>query len=298
MAPSCLHNTAMEIRPFRDSDAPLLVALAASCARGETDFVLNPYWETEDELRCEFERFGIEPEEHVLVADAGDGQVQGLAGFLRRPDASAAGMFCPIVKRDERGRGVGGELLRATQRLGVERLGIRLMTAGIGTRNRAGYSLLTSHGFRPMGQAFLMRCDARPSAPAPPIEGITLAEGSLEDADDILDTLGVAAGHHQRQWLAAADDGLQHHLVAAQQSVLGQLELAEAIVPIGVGPREVEHQLGSIQRQLRQRVGQGLQISFVFRAVWQRDVEVAARFVEGEVPLAVHREGEHAIVIG
>jgi hypothetical protein len=51
----------MEIRPFRDSDAPLLAALAASCARGETDFVLNPYWETEDELRSEFERFGIEP---------------------------------------------------------------------------------------------------------------------------------------------------------------------------------------------------------------------------------------------
>jgi ribosomal protein S18 acetylase RimI-like enzyme len=216
MTPDTLHNTAVEIRPFRDSDAAELVALAASCARGETDFVLNPYWETEDELRSEFERFGIEPEEHVLVADAGDGEVLGLAGFLRRPEASAAGMFCPIVKRDERGRGVGGELLRAAQRLGVERLGIRLMTAGIGTRNRAGYSLLTSHGFRPMGQAFLMRCDARPSAPAPPVEGLSLAEGGLEDADEILE-IYATCGFESRSpeaMRAAMRDGRHAHAVA------------------------------------------------------------------------------------
>jgi ribosomal protein S18 acetylase RimI-like enzyme len=123
------------------------------------------------------------------------------------------------VKRDERGRGVGGELLRATQRLGVERLGIRLMTAGIGTRNRGGYSLLTSHGFRPMGQAFLMRCDARPSAPAPPIEGITLAEGSLEDADDILE-IYQACGFEQRSpeaMRAAMQDGRHAHALARHE---------------------------------------------------------------------------------
>ena len=152
----------MQIRPFRQQDAPALVELSLECARGETDFVLNPLWESEDELSAEFGRLGIAPADHVLVADAGAGEVVGLAGFVRRPGADAAGMFCPIVRRGERGRGVGGELLRAALRLGRDELGIRLMSAGIATRNRAGYSLLTSHGFRPVRQAFLMKCESAP----------------------------------------------------------------------------------------------------------------------------------------
>ena len=176
MASSRRHTIAMPIRPFRPDDTPALAALALECARGETDFVLNPYWETVEEFNTEFERFGIDPTEHLLVADAGDlGEVQGLAGFLRHPGATTAGMFCPIVKRGERGHGLGGELLRGAQRLGAEKLGIKLATAGIGTRNRAGYSLLTSHGFRPMRQAFLMKCDAAPQVPPSPIEGLTRA---------------------------------------------------------------------------------------------------------------------------
>ena len=81
----------MGIRPFRAEDAAALAALSAGCARGESDFVLNPYWETEEELFTEFDRFGIRPEDHLLVADAGDGEVLGLVGFLRQPGASAAG---------------------------------------------------------------------------------------------------------------------------------------------------------------------------------------------------------------
>ena len=95
----------MKVRSFRPEDMAALVELSLDCARGENDFVLNPLWENEAELTAEFERFGIEPAEHVLVADAGDGEVLGLAGFLRQAGSSAAGMFCPIVKRGERGRG-------------------------------------------------------------------------------------------------------------------------------------------------------------------------------------------------
>ncbi|MEE8476437.1 MAG: hypothetical protein V3T01_13840, partial [Myxococcota bacterium] len=91
----------MGIRPFRPEDAAPLAALAMSCARGENDFVLNPYWESEDELFAEFDRFEIRPEDHLLVADD-DGDVVGLGGFLRRPDATSAGMFCPIVDRSRR----------------------------------------------------------------------------------------------------------------------------------------------------------------------------------------------------
>src|SRR5262249_25584437 len=103
----------VEIRPFQSPDAPALAELSAWCAGGEADFVLTPGWESERELFAEFERFGIEPAEHLLVADAGDGELLGLAGFLRQPKAQTAGLFCPIVKKSARGRGHGGELLRA-----------------------------------------------------------------------------------------------------------------------------------------------------------------------------------------
>ena len=167
----------MKIRPFQPSDAPALAELSAWCARGEVDFVLNPCWETEAELLAEFGRFGIEPAEHLIVADAGDGEMLGLAGYLRQPKATTAALLCPIVKRSARGRGLGGEILRGALRLGGA-LGVQLATAAIGTRNRAGYSLLTSHGFRPVRQHFLMRCNA-PQPGEPP-----LAAAFGEAADD------------------------------------------------------------------------------------------------------------------
>jgi ribosomal protein S18 acetylase RimI-like enzyme len=196
----------VEIRPFRPPDAPALAELSAWCARGETDFVLNPLWESEAELTAEFERFGIDPQQHLLVADAGDGEVLGLAGFLRRPGAAEAGLCCPIVKRAARGRGVGGELLRAARDHGRDRLGIKLATAGIGTRNRAGYSLLTSHGFRPVRQHFLMRCDRRPELPALPLEGLVLEPASPADAEALL-AVYRACGFAERSL-----DGMQRAL--------------------------------------------------------------------------------------
>ena len=159
--PAEAHEALREKR--QDPDAAALAELSTYCARGETDFVLNPYWQSEAELLAEFERFGISPEEHLLVADGGGGDILGLVGFLRRPGAKEAGMCVPIVKRGERGKGVGGELLRAARQHAREVLGIRLATAGIGTRNRAGYSLLTSLGFRPVRQHFLMRCNESPA---------------------------------------------------------------------------------------------------------------------------------------
>ena len=119
----------MPIRNFRADDAGSLATLSRDCARGEADFVLNPLWETPEELFAEFDRFDIDPEAHLLVADDGDGEVLGLGGFLRQPRASVAGMFCPIVRRSERGRGLGGELLRAAQTLGAEKLGLKLLIA-------------------------------------------------------------------------------------------------------------------------------------------------------------------------
>jgi ribosomal protein S18 acetylase RimI-like enzyme len=218
----------MEIRAFRREDTEALVELSLDCARGETDFVLNPYWESPDELYAEFDRLGIDPESHVLVADAGDGEVLGLVGFLRQAGAGEAGMFCPIVKRGERGRGLGGELLRAAQKLGTDTLGIRFMSAGIGTRNRAGYSLLTSHGFRPVRQAFLMLCEEAPAEERTRSPGLVFEDAKPEDADAIL-SIYAECGFEERSpetMRGMLEDGRHAHAVARDgQRVVAFTEL-------------------------------------------------------------------------
>jgi len=242
----------MEIRPFQPADAPALVELSAWCARGENDFVLNPYWEREDELFAEFERFGIEPAEHLLVADSGDGERLGLAGFLRLAKSPAAALFCPIVKRSARGRGLGGELLRAALRLG-ESLDIELATAAIGTRNRAGYSLLTSHGFRPLRQHFLMRCNA-PQAAEPPLAGIAFSEARADDARAILAIYEVCGfeprGPEAMERLLS--DGRHQHAVARHEGrVVAFVELETHwprrawVAFVGVAPELRDRGLGS-----------------------------------------------------
>jgi len=216
----------MPIRPFRAEDAGALAALSCSCARGESDFVLNPLWESERDLFAEFERHGVEPEEHLLVAEAGDGRVEGCVGFVRRPRALAAGLVCPIVAREARGHGVGGELLRAALAHGCDRLGVKVVSAAIGVRNRAGYALLTALGFRPTRQHFLMRLDAKPASPPTsrgaaaraPVEGLVLAPAEPEDADAIL-ALYRACGFEARSeaaMRAALGDGSHAHAVARQ----------------------------------------------------------------------------------
>jgi ribosomal protein S18 acetylase RimI-like enzyme len=205
----------MPIRPFQKEDAAALVALSRECSRGEIDFVLNPFWEEEPELFAEFARFEIEPQEHLLVADAGDGEVQGLVGFLRGPGAHAAGMFCPIVRRSERGRGLGGELLRAALAR-APALGIVLLTAGVGTRNRAGYALLTSHGFRPVRQVFLMRCTTAPTPP--PLPELDFEPARSDDADAI-GAVYASCGFEPRsaeQMRSVLGDGRHDHVVARQ----------------------------------------------------------------------------------
>jgi ribosomal protein S18 acetylase RimI-like enzyme len=180
----------MPIRRFRAGDTGAVVQLSAACARSEADFVLNPLWESEDEFHAEFERHEIHPEEHVLVAEGMSGEILGLTGFLRFPSAREGGLLCPIVAKSERGRGLGGQLLRAALELG-RRLGLGVVTAGLGTRNRAGFALLTALGFRPVRQHFLMRCEARPTvAPTP---GFTLEDGKPDDAAAI-HQLHVACG--------------------------------------------------------------------------------------------------------
>jgi len=242
------------IRAFRPEDAPALVKLSIACARGETDFVMNPFWETEDELFAEFERFGIDPCEHLLVSESDDAEPSGLVGFVRQPGAPTAGFYCPIVTRSERRRGLGGELLRAAQELGRNRLGILLATAAIGTRNRAGYSLLSSHGFRPVRQHFLLRCDAAPAEGAElPTETI-LEPATPEDAEAILDVYHACGfeARSREEMRSAMSDGRHEHAVARNAGrVVAFTELDTHwprrvwVAFVGVMPEQRDRGLGS-----------------------------------------------------
>lgn len=218
----------MEIRPFRREDAPALVALSAACARSESDYVLNPAWLDEEELFAEFRRHRIAPEEHLLVADSGGGAVVGLVGFLREPGWQAAGLYVPIVDRNERGHGLGGELLRAALGLGVGQLGLRIVSASVGARNHAGYSLLASAGFRPARQHVVLRCDALPKGDAPALAGLEVEPAGPDHAAGIL-AVYAACGFEPRsleEEAAVLRDPLRPTLVASLDGrVVGFAEL-------------------------------------------------------------------------
>ncbi len=209
----------MGIRPFRSSDAEPLADLSAGCLKGETDFALNPLWETEGELRAEFDRLGIAPEEHLLVAEDDAGAPIGMVGFLRRPGDGQAGLVAPVVKRDLRGEGLGGELLRAALERGKQ-LGIGLVTGAVGTRNRAGYALLTSLGFQSLRQHFMMRCDERPALVDLPVEGLVLETAKPDDADAIHE-IYQASNFDEVRTRERIDevlgDGIHFHAVARHQ---------------------------------------------------------------------------------
>jgi len=209
----------MKIRAFQRDDAGPLAELSASCLKGETDFVLNPLWETSDELFAEFERFGVAPEQSLLVAENDAGRPAGLAGLLRRPGARDAGLVAPVVGRTLRGQGVGGDLLRATLEL-ARRVGVATLTGAIGTRNRSGYSLLTGLGFQPLRQHFMMRCDERPATVNLPIPGLTLETAKPEDADAILalyDSSGFDEARGADRMSRVIEDGIHFHAVARRE---------------------------------------------------------------------------------
>jgi ribosomal protein S18 acetylase RimI-like enzyme len=241
----------MPIRPFRAEDASAVAALSAACAKNENDFVLNPLWETEVEFRAEFERHGTSPEQHLLVAEGMSGEILGLAGFLRFPEAKEGGLLCPVVAKAERGHGLGGQLLRAALELGKRR-GIGFATAGLGTRNRAGFALLTAFGFRPVRQHFLMRCEKRPAAELP--EGFVIEPAQPADAEAIHklhNDCGLAPRSHADVERAFAD-GRHAFSVARRGGELAAFVDLEIYWPtrawvsfVGVSPALRDHGLGS-----------------------------------------------------
>src|SRR5262245_29271218 len=241
----------MPIRPFRDADASAVAQLSAACARSEADFVLNPLWETEAEFRAEFARHGTAPQQHVLVAEGVSNEILGLSGFLRFAGAREGGLICPVVAKAERGHGLGGQLLRAALDHG-RRLGIGFATAGLGTRNRAGFALLTAFGFRPVRQHFLMRCDKKPSFELP--EGFVVEAARPADAEAIHklhNDCGLAERSHA-EVERAFEDGGHAFAVARRGGELAAFVDLEIYWPtrvwvsfVGVSPALRDHGLGT-----------------------------------------------------
>jgi ribosomal protein S18 acetylase RimI-like enzyme len=223
-----VYDGSVQLRPFRAGDAPALARLASSYARGEADFVLHPLWETADELYAEFDRHGISPEDHLVVADGGAGEALGMAGVLRFPGDTGAAVIAPVVERRERGKGAGGELLRAALDL-AKREGVKLASAAVGSRNRSGYALLAAYGFRPLRQHFFMRTSAAELSPAGKLpDGVTLDAARQEDASAIHELYGDA-DFPPRSFEATRDalsDGHHAHAVARRAgAVVGFIEL-------------------------------------------------------------------------
>jgi len=239
------------VRVFREEDAGAVASLAAACARAEPDFVLNPLWETEDEFRAEFARHGTRPEEHLLVAEGMTGEILGLSGYLRFANAREAGLLCPVVAKAERGHGLGGQLLRAALELGPK-LGIEFATAGLGTRNRAGFALLTAFGFRPVRQHFLMRCSKRPN---PELPGGFVVEAATASDAEAIHKLHLDCGLAPRDLPAveaAFADGRHHFVVARHGSELAAFVELETHWPtrpwlsfVGVSPALRDQGLGT-----------------------------------------------------
>ena len=228
-----------------------MAQLSAACAKSEADFVLNPLWETAAEFRAEFERHGTAPEQHLLVAEGMSGEILGLSGFLRFAGAREGGLICPVVAKAERGHGLGGQLLRAALGLGTK-LGIGFATAGLGTRNRAGFALLTAFGFRPVRQHFLMRCERRPAPELP--EGFVLEAARPDDAPAIhkLHNDCGLAPRSQGDVERAFEDGRHAFAVARRGGELAAFVDLEVYWPkrawvsfVGVSPALRDHGLGT-----------------------------------------------------
>jgi ribosomal protein S18 acetylase RimI-like enzyme len=187
----------------------------------------------------------------MLVAEGMSREILGVSGFLRFAGAREGGLLCPIVAKAERGHGLGGQLLRAALDLG-RRLGIGLATAGLGTRNRAGFALLTAFGFRPVRQHFLMRCDKRPSAELP--EGFVVEPARPADAESIhkLHTDCGLAPRSQAEVARAFEDGRHAFTVARRGGELAAFVDLEVYWPkrvwvsfVGVSPALRDHGLGT-----------------------------------------------------
>src|SRR5260221_1451487 len=119
------------------------------------------------------------------------------------------------------------------------------------------------------------------------------------DVDNVVDLLGIAAGHRDGDRNAGVPQRVEDKRVACRESRFGQRKLAEAVAAERVGACEVDRELRA--RALdgaRQRMGERREIGPVVSPFVEFHVEVGATLAERKVSAAVHREREHGRVAG
>ena len=121
---------------------------------------------------------------------------------------------------------------------------------------------------------------------------------------------GVSAGEDEVVGVvAAADDagdgdalvaaGLDDVVIAGGEAGVGEGEVAELVVVVGVDAGVVDHEVGfDLLEQVGEETAEGLEVVVVVDAFRQGHVEVGGDFASGEVFLAVDRAGEDAGLVG
>lgn len=115
----------------------------------------------------------------------------------------------------------------------------------------------------------------------------------------VIDLPRVTAGHGHRHRDAACATGAENVLVARGETGESQRQPTEPVIVIRIGAGQVDHQLRvCASENFLERRGELPQIQNVVAAVWQFDIQVAARLDEGKVVRAVQRESENLPVVG
>ena len=145
--------------------------------------------------------------------------------------------------------------------------------------------------------AFILRRRYRPCRRGGvcPIE--TRLTGALDgrevDVDDVVDVLGIAAGHADRDRNARSPKTFEHVRIAGTQACLAETEKAQPVAFERIGARQVDRGVrAAALDRLDQRTPERLQLYLVARSIGQRDIEIAARLQRRVIARGVDRERE------
>ena len=145
-----MSDTEVKVRAARRADAAAIAAIYNQGIEERVATFETEPSDAEERLRWLGEHGIKRP---VIVAEAGDGQVAGwasISAYSSRECYSGVGEATVYVRRDMRGRGVGGELLDALLD-GAKAAGYWKLIARIFVMNAASRRLFVERGFREVG---------------------------------------------------------------------------------------------------------------------------------------------------
>ena len=168
------------VRPFREPDADLCVALAQRIQSLRHEHVAEPSWASPESLNDNFARYGFKPEEVLWVLEEGQGNVCGFVGLEYAVGEQTATIHGPIVAPECRRRGWGSRLMSHALSEAQAR-SIRLLHVSIGHHNNGGQAFAEAHGFVWETWEYDMVCDTAPEPPSLPPMVTIMVSNETED---------------------------------------------------------------------------------------------------------------------